>query len=133
MSEPETFVKNASLVTDKFSRWPQFHDAEVVRLMLDRDERRLAIELKSFEMMSKSDINSFGHRGECIIALSFSGLSDLELFGFNHQNVLSALNIKEDDGAISVVLDGIFGLSGRFRCDDVEVIEVTPVGRGPND
>ena len=81
-------------------RVPSFHDAEVLVLELDRGGATCRLRVHAFEITNEVD-----PAGYCVLArhalVSFvlSGVTDLELAGFNHQNVLSGLSIsREVDG-----------------------------------
>src|SRR4051812_30983612 len=81
-----------------FGRWPSFHDAEVLRLSLDRRsptgecEPTLDAIVHTWEMTS--EIDPAGHymmRNHVLVHLRFLGIDELKLDGFNAQNVLFAL------------------------------------------
>ena len=56
----ETKIQNSHLLTDVFGRWPSFHDAEVTRIVLDRDETPyLEATIHVFEMTSQIEHGAY--------------------------------------------------------------------------
>ena len=126
MAGPSEFVGNAQLVIDRFGEWPSFHDAEVMRLSLDRNGRVLTLELMAFTMLDEVDDRGyFKHANQSLVTLRFAGINDVSLEGFNEQNVISGLFLTKDDDALKVVVSPLYGLSTEFSCAraDVERIE----------
>jgi hypothetical protein len=115
-------VGNAHLVTDHFGHWPQFHDAEVLSVALDRLDRTATIELRAFGTTDAvAPDGTFERTKECTVAFRFVGVGDLELFDFNEQNVLWSLVMDKLESRVVVELHQSYGLGGRFTCDTVEV------------
>src|ERR1700732_1422963 len=94
-------IKNSSLLTDIFGRWPSFHDAEVISIELFRNpkgtsEPSLRAKIYMFEATSEVD-----DRGFCVLknhevgTILFSGIDNNSIAGFNQQNVLSDLVIAD--------------------------------------
>jgi hypothetical protein len=97
-----------------FGRWPSFHDAEVLRIWLDR--RGLSIlEIHVFNMTNAVDAT-----GHCIcekhatLRLFMTEITGCELVDFNHQNVLQHLDISRTDDGYELALASIYGLGGRI-------------------
>lgn len=127
-------VDNADRLTDVLGSWPTFHDAEVIRLALDRD----GIEGPTLE----ARILVFGRLGDVgsddvspsrephVATLRFHGISRLDMGDFNQQNVLFELTLARSgtaaDGRIPVEMSPSFGLSASFECSRCEVVEVSP-------
>ena len=90
-----------------------FHDAEVLAVRLDRDGPTLELEIETFAQRPEARR----------VRILFSDVSDLELEGLNHQNVLfDVLEEREEDGNYRVVLQSSVGLSGTFRCRSCTVV-----------
>ena len=66
--------------------------------------------------------------GKWIVTVRFDDVDEVELDGFNHQNVFNCMLIDERvaDG-LEIILEPIFGLGGKFVCQSAEVVEVAPV------
>lgn len=109
-------VQGAEKVEELFGGWPRFHDAEVMRLELNREGPTLVMALRVFGP----------NRGPVAeVLFTAERIHEVELGGFNHQNVLAdlVLDVTERDGAVSLhaALEGIFGLTGSFECDRLVV------------
>jgi len=135
------FINNHHLVTEVFGRWPNFHDGEVHRLVLDR-MRQLpngsyypSVELLVHGWSMTSEVTASGHyklEHHSLVHFLFEQVTELRLDGLNHQNVLSSLDFtlsrgKEHECSILVVeLGHCHGLSGSFHASRASVVSVVP-------
>ena len=132
-------IKNNERLTSIFGRWPSFHDAEVIWLRLDRRATSLGkgptVEtlIHTFEMTSEVDAAGFyGLRNHVLVHLRFSRVVESILDGFNHQNALLGIRIKDirprqmEHLNFEVNIDPAFGLEASFQCQGIEVLDVTP-------
>jgi hypothetical protein len=142
-------IPGAEHLTAIFGTWPSFHDAEVVRLVLDRadsDGREyagptltLAIRVFTFgPEVAASGAYVLHH--ETLATLRFGGVTPLAFGGFNQQNVLAGLHIadvreRQLEGLVyEVVLEPSYGFGGHFLCATAEVLSAEPwpvAGRTP--
>ena len=134
-------IQNSHLLTDVFGKFPSFHDAEVHRLNLVRGETRsfnqaLFALIHVFEMTSEVDEKKrYVLENHVLVQFRFSKVNDLEIAGFNHQNVLQFLEMTEISDAedetaeFEVLFEGIFGVSAKFRCEAISIESVTPYER----
>jgi len=113
--EPYEFIEGHQLVLERFGMWPSFHDGEVHRIVLDRNKRNAAgsavptLEIQIRGWIMTSEVSESGHyhykqAHDSVVHFVFEDVFDLELEGFNHQNVLSSLNLaigseSEDGGS----------------------------------
>jgi Immunity protein 50 len=135
------FIDGYQNVLSAFGRWPSFHDAEVHKVILDR--KRLvangasysSVELLVHGWNMTTDITEQGHykhEASNLVHFLFDYVTDLELSGLNHQNVLDGLELTlqmdEHTGktSISVELCHCWGLSGGFKARQAKVLSVTP-------
>jgi len=82
-----------------------FHDAEVQALRLDREGPTLHLDVAVVFPEQR------------IVRLRFENVTDVELDGFNEQNVLFDLKVvAADDGRFDVELQSSYGLGGSLRC-----------------
>ena len=124
-------IKGAKLVTEVYGRWPSFHDAEVLRIVLDRgtsvDGPTLAMDIRTFEMTNETDANGyFILRNEKVVSFRFVSVTELKLADFNHQNVLFDIRIDRvgeegSDTHFEVSLNASYGVSALFRCREAVV------------
>jgi hypothetical protein len=86
----------------------RLHDAEVLSVLLDRTGPTLELNVALDPQLSAGPP----------LRLVFEEISELELVGFNHQNVLFDVTAtKSDDGSWQVRLSSSYGVSGTFRCN----------------
>ena len=93
-------VEDASLLTAVFGRWPSFHDAEVVRVLLDRsgpEGPTLETQILVFEVTNR--VGPTGHyvlENHTLVTLRFLGVALERMESFNQQNVLWDLEMTVD-------------------------------------
>ena len=129
-------IGGSERVTSIFGTWPSFHDAEVLRLTLDRggaEGPSLELVLHAFEMTADvAPSGAYVLKNHIVLTLRFAGVALESLTGFNHQNVLSCLVIapldpeQHDGRRIAVTLDSSYGLEGCFECSSCHVADVRP-------
>jgi hypothetical protein len=125
-------VGNAESLSRIFGRWPSFHDAEVVRVTLDRtgdDGPTLEAVIHVFE--STGVVDSTGHyvlANHTEVTFRFLDVAECSLEGFNHQNVLASLEITEIDPSehegrqLRIELPSLYGLDATFECKVASII-----------
>ena len=136
MSAETNSIENAELIESIFGKWPSFHDAEVHRIELTRDceppRPWLIVAIHHWEMTR--DVDSAGYfvtRRHTLSTLRFTGVQELILSGFNHQNVLSELEISElsestSDAKFVVNMFSSFGCEVSFKCKGIGVLSAVP-------
>ena len=126
-----------------FGRWPSFHDAEVVRFLLERADPsgagpNIAADVHVFEMTDQVGADgTYPLTNHTLVSFRFTGVDQIALDGFNNQNVLWDLAIADIGDR---QLEGInyevnfassYGMSARFLCREVTIERVRPwEGRG---
>jgi hypothetical protein len=120
-----------------FGSWPDFHDAEIMRVRLDcapgsAAAPSLELVIHAFRMTSEVDAQGyFVLADHSLVTLRFSQIEALSLNDFREGNVVFSLNLSPlpgDDGRLrtNVDLTSSYGMHGEFTCDVVEVVSVTP-------
>ena len=129
-------IENKELLTDIFKEWPSFHDAEIVRIKLERegeDAPYLEADIHVFEMTN--EVNPKGHyvsQKDTLVTIRFADISEQYLNGFNHQNMLWDMRISEtltqSKGPTKkqVVMDSTYGCSIKLECMKIKIIKVVP-------
>jgi len=143
MTDPAKLIESSEKLTSIFGCWPGFHDAEVVEFNLWRggyepgSGRRIlpVLTVKIHLWQTTPDLDA---RGYCILryhtlaTLRFHDVDELDMSGFNQQNVIFGLGItsEEREGGLSpflrVEFDPSFGISAALRCNRIEVLQVEP-------
>jgi hypothetical protein len=150
-------IQNVELLTNVFGKFPSFHDAEVIQIILKSKKNdklcpTLEALIRSYEMSSKQDEQGKNlYKHHYLVNLKFKYIFGLKLENFNHQNVLGSLiisefsneyweSIKQDSRLLGVVgkqeierlnfhvkFEYCFGIEAEFLCSEVVVESVTPI------
>lgn len=129
-------IQNSEALTSVFGALPSFHDAEVVRLRLDRSgisRPELEADIHIFEMTSEVTPEGFYKlRHHTLATLLFKGIDSLAIDAFNQQNVLRELELKDisdrqlDVLKWEVVFEPSSGLGAHFLCEAITVLRAEP-------
>jgi hypothetical protein len=107
-------IQGAADVVSWFGWWPSFHDAEVVGLLLDRGNPSV---VRVHYFNTTSVISPTGHyvtEKHAVVTFEFREIVNIDLAHFNHQNVLSAIIIRNTDDVFELLLGGCYGLQGSI-------------------
>jgi hypothetical protein len=133
-------IRGAEQLTALFGRWPSFHDAEIVRVELDRDAATdrasgptLTLDIYAFEAGPELAPNGqYVLRNEVLVSFRFLEVYQLALDGFNQQNAVWNLHITDiserqlERARYEVHVAPSFGVGATFQCFDAEVLTVLP-------
>lgn len=104
-----------------FGYWPSFHDAEVISLILHRTGVSSLI-LHTWEMTKEIDKNGYYVLAKhAVVEFVMKKVVDLDLSGFNHQNVILALEIQKIESGYRLTLGDCYGLAGKIDATDVSI------------
>jgi hypothetical protein len=123
-------VKGGQEFCDWFGSTPSFHDAEVLSLHLDRAlPTRLTIH--TWRMTNKVEDGLFVLEQHVVVTFCLDAVSDCDLSGFNHQNVVDGVEIEEVPNGLKLSLRDCFGLYGSLvaRSIRIEFEPGNPKGR----
>ena len=131
---PHAPIVGADRLTGHFGGWPSFHDAEVVRLVLDRhgtDGPTAELVVHVWSVGAEVDPDGrFPRREHALVRLLLERIASVDLAGFNHQNVLFSLDVVAETvggtEGVRVTLDPSFGVGGSIVCRRVVVADVRP-------
>ncbi len=128
-------IENAGLVENIFGGWPSFHDAEIHRILLERDGTdgvEMDVAIHHWQMTAETDSQGyFVLKHHTLTTIRFSGVTDLDLAGFNHQNVLWELEISESpdpssNSRFTVSMPTSYGCEAGFKCRRISVLSAQP-------
>lgn len=134
------FFEGFQEIISHFGLWPSFHDGEVHRMVLDRTLRSpsgsyipaLDIFLRGWIMGPEVNADGIYERhNDAVVHFRFEEIFDFELEGFNHQNVLSSLNLSliqeqmTNAQALHVELEHCYLFSGEFSARKAKVLGIT--------
>ncbi len=141
VSGPEHIAGTDRLVA-VLGDWPTFHDAEVISFSV---QRALPLQLGYSVGHLAVHVRRYVSRGEgtaqyemalaksVLVRFAFSRACDLELSGFNHQNVINSVSVSrlsvDEPEDLLVTIESIWGFGGTLRCSAVEVesVEELPI------
>ncbi|PZO03177.1 MAG: hypothetical protein DCF30_03355 [Hyphomicrobiales bacterium] len=125
-------------VIEWFGRVPDFHDAEIISLHLDRGgPSRLAIHFFKLQQSITHSKGVMEPTGDAIVTFELDYIVDLNLDGFGHQNVIYGLKLTRADAdparapyyAIDhspldyeIELEPCYGLGGKIRARTVRLL-----------
>jgi hypothetical protein len=141
--EDVKLIAGAEQLVAVFGYWPSFHDAEVLWMRFDRRSGgdgcygpTLEALVHAFEMTSEVGADGSNVlRHHVLVHLRFRDVVELRLDGFNHQNVLMGLTLRDlRDRQMERVLwqvefDPVYGVGAWFQCYAVEVVSVVPCSK----
>ncbi len=132
-------IEGANQIVAVFGRWPMFHDAEVLWITLDRSgdgdsvEPTLDATVHAFEGTDQVDKDGYYvSRHHVRVHFRFRGIEELELGGFNCQNVLFQIEIQNlHELQTELIQFGVYfrasyGVFATFHCRAIEVVSVEP-------
>ncbi|MFG6455996.1 Imm50 family immunity protein [Roseateles sp. BYS96W] len=125
-AKPFERLANHHLVSSWFGCWPSFHDGEVHRITLDRTGNlapSLELDLRGW-LLTKSGSGELVQSKVALVSFRFEGISDLNLEGFNGQNVITALHVTEvERGAqLNIELEHCYQFACSFKAQSGKVV-----------
>jgi hypothetical protein len=118
-------VPGATELVNWFGYWPDFHDAEILSLELNRTGSSV-LRIHTWEMTKDIDDQGFYIlRKHVIVDLLFDHVIGLDLSDFNEQNVISGLSVKRNDDGFRVELGACYGLAGSIEAKEI-AFRITP-------
>jgi hypothetical protein len=113
-------LEGAGAVEELFEgAWPSFHDAEILRIEIDRKGPRVAADVLAPAWP--------GQGRDILVRFAFYGIDDLSLDGFNYQNVIWSLDLESaPENRIRITFRPLFGAAFSFTCTRGEVLDAAP-------
>lgn len=131
-------IPGADELIKVFGRWPSFHDAEVVRFLLERAEPlgagpNIVADVHAFEMTDQvGGDGAYVLRNHTLVSFRFAGVDQVTLEEFNNQNVpwdLAITDIRNrqlEDLKYEINFASSFGMGARVLCREVTIERVRP-------
>jgi hypothetical protein len=112
------WIDGADLLIEKFGQLPTFHDAEVAKIELARNDAKPSLVLwLVYPALAHPRLTQ-----DLEVRLVCSDVADVLLDDFNEQNVLGELRFERgDDNRNTVSLSPLYGVRGKFTCSRVTV------------
>lgn len=118
-------ITGAQELYDWFGVWPDFHDAEIINLHLNRcGSSHLAVH--TWAMTKQIDSRGYYElEKHLVVSFILDEVSALSLEGFNAQNVIFGLAIERIETGFRLTLDPCYGVSGSIEAKSIS-IRLTP-------
>jgi Immunity protein 50 len=125
-------IAGSEQILSIYGEWPSFHDAEIISVFLDRKRYEgkygptVKVHVHCFEITNEIVDGHYKTINHNVINFAFYDVVEFELNGFDHQNILSGLNIKN---IRSYQLENInyqvnFTCGLHFQCSTIEILTV---------
>ncbi|UOQ54900.1 Imm50 family immunity protein [Hymenobacter cellulosivorans] len=126
-------ISNHEIVREYFGYWPSFHDAEITKAAFEANPGywpSATFTIAAFELTAEVDPKGhYQQTKQCTIELLFTGIREMELEGFSHQNVILSLEIEESGSHIQCTINPSVGLDAFLIAEKVSVLSLTPTKR----
>jgi hypothetical protein len=115
-------VIGAEKLREWFGCWPSFHDAEILRVELDRKTGGRIV-VHAWNTARETDESGyFIQRDHALVEFRFEGIFNLELVHFSEQNVVGGIAVESVEGGFWWEASPIYGLAGSV---DAKAIYLT--------
>jgi Immunity protein 50 len=120
-----TNISGSKDLIEWFESWPSFHDAEIIEVHLSRTSTSW-LKVHTWRTTKETDARGYFVRDKhVVVTLKLQGIQDLDLNGFNHQNVIFGLTMEPAENGIRITLEDCFGLAGELVTKQV-ALEISP-------
>ena len=114
-------IHGAAELHDWFGYWPNFHDAEIISLHLNR-RGSSSMRVHTWEMTKEIDQNGYYVLAKhLVVEFVFEKISGLDLNGFSHQNVVFGIDIEKTESGFRLTLQGCYGMEGNIEAEKMSL------------
>ncbi|MGN3960353.1 immunity 50 family protein [Burkholderia gladioli] len=119
-------IMNPQALTALYGRNAPLDGAEIVEVLLKRDEPRLSVRIMTTQK-PLSQPNRWPKDYDVVyLSLSFIGVCDLSIGNWGHDNIVATFISTVADNIASITINCKEGASIAFKCDWVRMEGVTP-------
>jgi hypothetical protein len=135
----ENKIKNSHLLTDIFSQWPSFHDAELLQITLKQEDKNnpnphanVVADIHVFEITDELNENgSYKLKNQTLVRFLFTEITDLQINGFNYNNsgslgIIDISNQQMERMKFQVSFDISAEQNTFFRCFSISIESAEP-------
>ena len=126
-------VVNSEIIWNHFGYWPDFHDAEVMKVLFETHEATgrysITFTVDAFETTNK--VTAQGHYElikQCLVEFQLTGIEKLEFNHFTFQNVLWELWFEQQGSFIKCCMPSSTGLEAEVVAEEAIVLSLKPKG-----
>ena len=114
-------VAGAIELCDWFGYWPTFHDAEIIRLSLNRSEPS-TVEVYTWKITGQVDKKGYYLLTKhVLVEFLLHDVIELDLSGFSKQNVIAGLDVQKTDRGYLLGLSPCYGLAGTIETTSLSI------------
>ena len=114
-------IQGSAELHDWFGYWPNFHDAEIISLHLNRSGHS-SMRAHTWEMTKEIDQNGYYVLTKhLVVEFVFENISGLDLNGFSHQNVVFGIEIQKTESGFRLTLQGCYGMEGSIEAEKMSL------------
>jgi hypothetical protein len=118
-------VPGASGLFEWFGYWPDFHDSEVLSILLNRSGSSI-VRVHAFEMTNQVDEKGyFVLQKHVVVSFLLDNVLTCDLKWFNNQNAMSEIALLRTDEGFELSFEPAHGVSGTVAAQRVR-IEMEP-------
>jgi immunity protein 50 of polymorphic toxin system len=118
-------IPGAADLHDWFGYWPDFHDAEIISLHLNR---KGVSSLRVHVWDTMKELDEKGHyvmAKDVVVEFVFDNVFELALNGFSQQNVISGLDVEKVGSGFRLTLGACYGMAGSIEAERMS-FRITP-------
>ncbi|GAB2454081.1 hypothetical protein GCM10011375_01410 [Hymenobacter qilianensis] len=124
-------VINSEIIHQYFGYWPNFHDAEVIKVTFETHitgRYSVTFVIEAFEMLAEVDAQGFYKQAkQCLIEIQFSGVEEIDFKYFNFQNVLFEFWFEEQGSLIKGIFNSSTGMEATVVAEEALVLSLAPI------
>jgi hypothetical protein len=114
-------IEGAAELERWFGYWPNFHDAEVGSILLNRVGISI-ITIHTWDRTKKVDSDGrFILERHVVVHFELEKISDLKLEGFNQQNVVFEISITKAKDTYRLELSDCYGIGGYLEAGTIRI------------
>ncbi|QNH62281.1 Imm50 family immunity protein [Hymenobacter sediminicola] len=122
-------IINSEAVLQHFGYWPDFHDAEITRVIFEANPGyypSVTVLLSAFERTRETDERGYYRTiKNCDIKFQFNNIQEMEFGNFSHQNAILCLVFEEAEKSIRCTIDAATGLEAVIVAEEIVVESLT--------
>jgi hypothetical protein len=108
-------ITGAQELQDWFGYWPDFHDAEILEVHLQRTGQS-SVKIHTWQMTDKVDEKGCYEAVKHVtVEFLLENVAGMNLEGFNHQNVISELCVRKVPSGYILDFRPCFGFAGTIE------------------
>ena len=122
-------IENSHLLERVFGGWPSFHDAEILRISMNREGPTMDVEIHHWTTTQEVDAKGFFVlKNHTLTVFRFFEFSELDLKWFAPQNALLELEVVESPASppFTVHMPSSVGCEASFKCERIAVLSSAP-------